>query len=215
MGLFDWFRRRKKLHTQVWMDTQGRLDGLVQAARRALGRGQHVVVVAHFPAGLVELGQRLALAGIPFDTVTAWTRRDDDRLRADAAPRTVAVLSAGLPAPDDAHAAATGPVRLVVLAGELHVLADANQRVRRFAAERPVRGEATAFTSFEDPPVDRILAPAVRTMMERLGMKPDKPVDSPMVTRGIERALRKLATGVRGNRPADSFPEWLRSNLQE
>lgn len=215
MGVFDWFRRRAHLHTQVWLHAQGRLDGLVQTARGALDRGQHVVFVAHFPASLVALGQSLAAAGVPFDTLTTWTRRDDERLRTDATPRTAALLASGLPEPDDAHTPTTGPVRLVVLAGELHVLADANERVRRFAAERPVRGEAIAFTSFDDPPVDRIVAPAMRAMMERLGMKPDKPVDSPMVTRGIARALAKLAGRIRADRPADSFPEWLRSNLQE
>jgi len=216
MGLFDWFRRPRRMPTQFWFDEQSRLEGLVEQVRVQQAKGRHAIVVAHFPAGLVEVGQALAAAGIAFDTIGAWSGREDQRVR-QSQPFVACVLATALPELASAPEAAppTGEPRVAVLACELHVDTQANERVRRFAAGLPVASESRALVSLDSPQVRQFANPRVKSMLGMLGMERDVPIESPMVTRGIERALAKLKKRVRSQHPADSLEEWLARNLAE
>ena len=78
----------------------------------------------------------------------------------------------------------------------------------------PKDTQASVFVSFDSPTMATFARPWVRTMMEKLGMRPDAPIDSPMVTRGFRKALAKLEQRVVGNQPADSLADWMQRNLR-
>ena len=87
-------------------------------------------------------------------------------------------------------------------------------RVIHFLDTLPKETEASAFLSFDSPTMTTFASPWVRTMLEKLGMRPDAPIDSPMVTRGLKKALAKLEQRVVGNQPADSLADWMQRNLR-
>jgi hypothetical protein len=214
MGLFDWlFRRRGELRSRVWVDEAALLRGLANDVRGDLAAGRHAVVVAHFEDGLVEAGQALAAADVPFATVAQWQRADTERLRT-APPHAVAVLARALPAGGAMpEPKAQGARAVAVRMRELHVLATANERVQRFAAELPVPAELTGYASLASPTMARVAGPSLRALMQRLGMKDDEPIDSPFVASALRRTLAKLARRVHGDLPARSLADWLQRNL--
>jgi hypothetical protein len=214
MGLFDWLRGKPRLRTIVWFDEATRLRGVVDATRADVAAGRHVVVVAHFADSLVEVGQHLAAAGIPFDTIARWQSRDTQQLAASPA-RVVAILARALPA-DDGSAPpvkAGGKTTVAVRACELHVLPAENERVLTFANRLPVAAEATAHLSLTNPILARLMNPAIAALMAKMGMDNGKPIDSSMVSRAVDRTLAKLAKRVTGDAPATSLGAWVERNL--
>lgn len=188
MGLFDWLWPRAPLGITCWLDEPSRLHGFVRDVAADRARGERVLVVGHFPQALVATGERLAAAGIPF--VTKARRSDDDTRQ----------LPAQTP----------GSVRLC----DLHVLVAENDRVERFARSLPGGARVAASVSFDDPIMAEFASPWLRSMLERLGLRPDAPIDHPMVSKGLRRALQKLGRRASGNTPCDSLPEWMQRNLR-
>src|SRR5262245_23232268 len=141
MGFLDWLRRRRTIPITCWLDESSRLDGFTRAVADDLGRGQRVLVVAHFKEALLEAGHQLAAAGIAFQTRTSWTAADTRQLLTSP-PRTVlAVLAKTLPvAVEESHDRASrpdGPI-ISLRVFDLHVLAEEHERILRFSSSLPV-----------------------------------------------------------------------------
>lgn len=211
MGLLSWLfgRRRRDLPVSVWLDEPNRVAGLVRTVRADLAAGRTVVLVAHFAQGLIEAGQALAAAGVPLTTLTKWSSPDRE-------PKVLAILAKSLPRHDPAAPPALeqSPATFTLRAAELHVLGAENERVVQFLDTLPKGTDASAFVSFDSPTMATFARPWVRAMMAKLGMRPDEPIDSPMVTRGFRKALAKLERRVAGDQPADSLAEWMQRNLR-
>ena len=77
----------------------------------------------------------------------------------------------------------------------------------------PTKTTVAASVSFDDHVMQKFASPWVKTMMSRMGLKDDLPIDSPMVSRGLHRALQKLAKKALSNMRSDSIEEWMRHNL--
>lgn len=218
MGFLDWFRRRRTIPITCWLDEPSRLRGFARAIADDLARGQRVLVVAHFKEALLQASQQLAGAGVPFQPKASWTAADTRQLLTSP-PRTVmAVLAKTLPDvvedPRDRSSRVDGPT-ISLRVSDLHVLAEENERILRFAGSLPAPTRVAASVSFDDPIMATSAGPWVKTMMSRMGMKADEPIDNAMVSSGLERALKKLAARATGNLPTDSIREWMKHNLRE
>ena len=212
MGLLSWLfgKRRRDLPVSVWLDEPNRIAGLVRTIQADLSAGRTVVLVAHFAQGLIDAATALAAAGVPATTLAKWRRPEPG-------PQVLAILAKALPQHDPATAAPatqSAAGRYAVRAAELHVRGDENDRVIHFLDTLPKDTEASAFLSFDSQTMTTFASPWVRTMLEKLGMRADAPIDSPMVTRGLKKALAKLEQRVVGNQPADSLADWMQRNLR-
>ncbi|MBL8726873.1 MAG: hypothetical protein JNM25_00490 [Planctomycetes bacterium] len=216
MGFFDWLRSRPTLGITCWLDDGSRARGFVRALEADRARGDRVLVVGQFPAALLRTGEQLAAAGIPFTTQSRWTEADTQQLPAQAPGTVVAVLARSLPDVPEGRARPQPPANAAnvsVRLCDLHVLADENDRVERFARSLPARVRVAASVSFDDAIMAEFASPWVKAMMQRMGLKEDVPIDSPMVTKGLRRALQKLGKRATGNVPCDSVQEWMLRNL--
>lgn len=210
MGIFDWFRRPRRLRTICWLDEPSRLAGLVRAVQDDLAIGKSVVVVGHFPQGLIEAGEALAAAGVPFTTLAKWQPLPPG-------PRAVAILAKALPQPDVGTATkprVSGLVQVSVRAVEVHVLASENDRVLQFADQLPLPAEATNYVSLESPTMVSMTGGWVKPMLAKMGFKADQPIESPMVTKALARSLQKLERSVAGTLPAESLAQWVQRNVR-
>ena len=218
MGFLDWFRRRRTIPITCWLDERSRLTGFARAVADDLGRGHRVLVVAHFKQALLEAGRQLTAAGIAFQTKSSWTASDTHQLLTSPPRTAMAVLAKALP--EVRHDSRDPPPRtdaptISLRVADVHVLGEENERILRFASSLPVTATLAASVSFDDPIMAMSAGPWVKTMMSRMGMKADEPIDNPLVSSGLERALKKMAAKVTGNQPADSIQEWMNRNLRE
>lgn len=211
MGLFSWLfgRRAPSLHVAVWLDEPSRLRGLARDVRADLAKGRSVVLVAHFASALVEVGQHFASEGIAFTTLASWRPLG-------STPSVVAILAKALPqpVPGAQPVAKRGQAPQVVVRGvELHVLARENDRLANFAATLPVPCEVCASTSLDAPVLARTQKPWVREMLGKLGFSADAPIDSPMLSRSMKKALVAIERRTRRDLAADSVEQWMDRNV--
>lgn len=215
MGFFDWLRPRPQIAITCWLDEGSRARGFVRAVQDDLLRGMHVIVAAHFADALVQAGQALAAHAIRVVTIDRWTGAETRRLAGPASGAPFAVLASRLPDGAEGRIDAGDPAgaHISLRLCDLHVLAAENDRVVRFARSLPGRVDVRAAVSFDDPVMATFASPWVKSMMATMGLREDQSIDSPMVTKGLVRALRKLERKVTGNAPCDSLQEWMQRNL--
>ena len=212
MGILDWFRLRPGLRISCWLDEGSRLRGLTRAVADDLRKGERVLLVGHFKSSLIQAGQQLAAAGITFETKASWSNADTERLTAGGPGTVIATLVRCLPKPAEGAQkvpAASGAPAVSVRLCDLHVLDDENQRVVRFATGLPARVSIAASASFDDPMMGAFAGPWLKSMMANMGLKEDAPIDDPLVSRGLQKAMRKLAKRANGNIECDSLAEWM------
>lgn len=211
MGLFSWLfgRRAPSLRISVWLDEPSRLSGLARDVRADLAKGRSVVLVAHFASALVEVGQHFANEGIPFTTLSSWRPLG-------STPSVVAILAKALPQPVPGATPVDKrgtEVRIAIRGVELHVLARENDRLVNFAATLPVPCEVCASTSLDAPVLARTQKPWVREMLSKMGFTADAPIDSPMLSRSMKKALVAIEGRARRDLPADSVAQWMDRNV--
>lgn len=84
-------------------------------------------------------------------------------------------------------------------AGGLHIVGTERHESRRIdnqlrgrAGRQGDPGSSRFFLSLEDPLMRIFMPPTMKGMLEKMGMKPGESIDSPLVTRSIEKAQRKV-----------------------
>jgi hypothetical protein len=211
MGFLSWLfgRRNPAAQITVWLDEPSRSRALVREVRDDLQAGRSVVVVAHFAEALIEAGRQLASAGIKFSTLTTWQPLG-------STPSVVAILAKALPRPVSGlppREKVGTETRVVVRGVELHVLARENDRLVQFAASLPGRAEIAVATSMDAPVFTSLQRPWAKSLVTKLGMSADQPVDSPLLTRGLTKALLAIEKRARRDRPAESVAQWIERNV--
>ena len=222
MGLFDWLpwlTKHSRLPIGVWPDEASRYDALAAGVADDLRRGAHVLLVAHFPATLVALGERLAAKGVAFETRAEWSDAAARKLVVSQEPTAVALLAAALPPLRDREEI----VRQELMAGsrtlsfrivDLHLLAAANDRVENYARSLPCAVRLSTSVALDGPLLRELAAPWLRDLLGKLGLRDGASIEDAMVTRSLRQALQKLARRVTGDAPADSLAAWLQQNLR-
>ncbi len=83
--------------------------------------------------------------------------------------------------------------------GGLHIIGTERHESRRIdnqlrgrAGRQGDPGSSRFFLSLEDPLMRIFMPPSMKAMLEKMGMKPGESIDSPLVTRSIEKAQRKV-----------------------
>ncbi len=81
---------------------------------------------------------------------------------------------------------------LYVIGTERHEARRIDNQLRGRCGRQGDPGQTKFFLSFDDDLMRIFARDWVRTMMEKMGLKPGEVIDSPMVTRGIAKAQRKV-----------------------
>ncbi|MGK0154399.1 MAG: hypothetical protein ACI9SE_001351 [Neolewinella sp.] len=216
MSFLDWFRRRQAIDLSCWLDEGSRMRGFTQSVEDDMTCGEHVLVVGNFADALLMAGKELAVAGISFTTKNRWTPADTQELLMRGPGSVTVVRSTSLPDFPEGMSKVSPAPELPTISlrmCDLHLLPDENDRVRRFAESLPARTKLTAFVSFDDPIMSAFATPWVKLMISRMGLKENEAIDSPMVSKGVHQALRKLAKKATGNIQCDSQRAWMDRNL--
>lgn len=221
MGLFDFLKSllsggsgRFAESNKVWLSTAAKVQGIAADVARTRDAGEPCLVAAHFPNTF--RGLRDLLDGLNVEFVVAQERLDVRQvadLLLDAGPAVVLALSRDLPAAaeagetwDDAAPSAR------IIAVEHYPLAAGDDRLRALAGALPGRGRLQIHAALDDRLLRIFAGEQVGTLLRQLGMKESEAIESPMVTRRIISAQRKIAARATGDEPAESAEEWFRTN---
>lgn len=123
--------------------------------------------------------------------------------RGGGRPVDVALVAGLVPPPE------RDPGLLVVVA-ERHPLREHDERVAEWADA--AAGRVAFHLSLEDPLVALFAGERLRGVLERLGLTPDMPIRSRLVSRAIEQAQDRIRKHATGDLPSASSAGWLQAN---
>jgi hypothetical protein len=146
----------------------------------------------------------LAVPGARLVAHFADTRHALQRLARESGRIVDVALAAGLVAPPERD-----PEALVVVA-ERHPLREHDDRVAEWADA--AAGRVVFHLSLEDPVLALFAGDRLRGVLERLGLTPETPIQSRLVSRAIEQAQAKIRGRATGDVPAASAAGWLQAN---
>ena len=149
----------------------GRL-GAVTVATNMAGRGTDIVL-----GGKPEALWRDQLKQRGLDAESAEAKQLLEELKEQCRKEHDAILALG---------------GLYVIGTERHEARRIDNQLRGRCGRQGDPGQTRFFLSFDDDLMKIFARDWVKTMMEKMGLKPGEVIDSPMVTRGIGRAQRKV-----------------------
>ncbi len=194
MGLFNWFTAKRE-PVFVWLTRQAKLSGIGRCVAEALADAKGpaaIFVTAHFQDTLNEL-----VEGIDVEQCEGRVLLT----KADA----LGAFSASQVAFDH-----TQPVLIIV--AERHPLSVHDKAVSQFGSNLSSECQIVYHLSLEDPLMRPFAGEWVENVLRSLGMTEDQAIQSRMVERRLERALRRIEAEATGDQPADSAEEWLERN---
>jgi hypothetical protein len=198
MGLFDWLTGKKDrveiAEDRIWLTQQAKNVGIRKEVAQAVAdpAGPHaVIVVAHFKDCLEQL--RTVVVGF-----------DRDRVLITLADALAGRTPTNLALDETRH--------ILIIVGERHPLPSHDEVVVDFTRRLPGRCRLVYHVSLDDPLMKRFSGEWVEGVLRKLGLKEDEAIESRMVGRRIQSALRKIEQNATGDAAATSAEEWLERN---
>jgi preprotein translocase subunit SecA len=211
MPFWNWFRPRttyQDLPDVIWLNDDTATAQLVVEIKRRVVVDALVVAIIHFTDRIAPLEAQLQAAGLPFRTLTEPISGQQlahvaDRLAQDQGQAGVLIVPVHLLAAGEPIAATTSSKAVVtLLLRERHPLRSEDEKVEAFAASIPCQTRLQPFSSLDDALMGAFNGDWVRGVLVRMGMMPGESITSPMVTRRIKTAQRKVEKQSMGFNPS-------------
>lgn len=179
-----WFRRAVPVEDRVWIDAPARARGVRVQVEQALRQRTAVLVLTRPLTDREDLARDFAAHALRVGGDRFATDDLREHLRSPAALGVAAVEELrATPAATDKRAV---PL-------EIHVLGRSPRRADDQGLIALLANWAPARIVFHHSLDDALLKPhagALQPLLQKLGMRPDEPIVSPLLTRAIERAQR-------------------------
>ena len=202
MPLFDFLFGSKKssnceiVADRIWLTRNAKFAGIAkEVAERSNSKTVAILLVAHFRDVLARLDEVSAAAttAVPVKAVLAGNLSPN--------------ITTGLRLDESAT--------IDIIVAERHPSAAPDERLEQFAAALPCRCRLVHHQSLDDPLLKAFSGAWVQTLLGKLGMKEDEPIESKMVLRRIKGTQRKLESKAFRNLDADSAEDWLTKNCPD
>jgi preprotein translocase subunit SecA len=219
MGLFDWLLRSltqrsapSRAPSHIWLTEAAMRRALIDELGQAAAAGPRVLLVAHFPGRRQEIAAALHAAGVDCEMI-------EGRFDGHAAGRWISPAGFLLSDQIDVHDWHTEQARftedLLVIAVERHPVRERDEAVDVLGRGWSRGTRVQSFLSLDDPLMKRFAGQWVRQVLETLGMDESEAIESDLVRRRLDAALRQIERQTFGHEEADSLDEWLERNCPD
>ncbi|MFM9964709.1 MAG: hypothetical protein ACKV2Q_26180 [Planctomycetaceae bacterium] len=217
MGLFSWLFRKpafEQLPDRIFLTRSAMLGNFVNHSQAALQTYDRVLLVTHFEKSRREILEefKAAQTSVEDNFVRLRSHAVSSQLRSGILTLSLADQCSVEDILVESH---DKSLRVALLVAERHPLRRHDERIEQFAAAMPATASLTYFASLEDAVAKRFAGAWVSDTLVNLGMQPDECIESPMVTRRLIAAQRKLESAMISDTPADSAEEWCERNLSK
>lgn len=213
MGLFDFLKSDKPSYSdKVWLNKDAALKGMLTEALQSLTQSEVPVVLSFFSDKQQEVIDFVALKNVPYTIIdaNASTSIDKSVLLMDAQ-----WLSSSAHAMDFLlQQSKTGALNLFFY-GHYPIPEKENQLLSKIAATITLTWKLTFFSSLDDRAFELFGVENIKSILERLGLKEDEPIEHAMVTKSMSRAREKIADGVTQEIISSTEAEWYQRNYRK
>ena len=188
----------------IFQSEDGKFKAIVRAVKERHEKGQPVLIGTTSIEVNERLSAALRAAGVPHEMLNAKNHEREGEIIAQAgrkgavtvatnmAGRGVDVKLGGNPATQEAYEEVKTHSGLYVLGTERHDARRIDNQLRGRAGRQGDPGETQFFVSLEDKLMRVFASDMVKSLMGRLGIAEDEPIQSRMVTRSLESAQEKI-----------------------
>lgn len=188
----------------IFRTEQGKFKAIATKVKELHAKGMPILIGTVSIEKNELLGTYLAKAGIPHEILNAKNHEREGEIIAQAgqpgkvtiatnmAGRGVDIKLGGNPAPAEAYDAVKEKGGLFVLGTERHEARRIDNQLRGRAGRQGDPGETQFFVSLEDSLMRVFASDTVKSMMERLNIPEDEPIQNKLISRSLEAAQTKI-----------------------
>lgn len=218
MGILDWLFKKPRFKRFEDAFTLTR-DRMWEALRESLSSPEHdeksIWLVVHFMDTFSELQDRLESWNLDYDVISSRLNASDIDRKGLLKQNSIKLILAEL-IPQPAEIAAVVDEsemrKLAMIVAERHPLLAEDQRLESFAKSIPVWVEFGYFLALDDVVVKLAVNDTTVEVLQQLGLDDHELIASNMITRRLEKVLKRESAKFSGNTRADSAQEWLMLN---
>lgn len=221
MGFLDWLsgNLRFQRYDDSFALTRSALWALLRSTiKRPEHEQKSIWMVCHFPetfssiqSQLEQWGQDYVVVENPISTAQVDQPTAEDQPLIQPGPIKL-VLADLIETPSERRALVKSDAKLALMVIERHPLCTHDQRIDAFARSLSVRVELGYFMSLEDKVVKDVVNDTTLQILKQLGMNDHELIASQMLTRRLNKLLKRRAAKYTTDYPADSAAEWLTLN---
>jgi preprotein translocase subunit SecA len=179
---------------RIWMTSQAKFAA-IQAEVAATPRSDAaaILLIAHFPDVLQPLEQ------------LATGTTSNIPVKAVLASHLTKELADGL--------GAAGTLHLIV--AERHPLPSVDDDLEQFVRDIPCACRVSYHLSLDDAVIRAFAGDWMKDLLQKMGMRENEPIQSPMVSRKIRHAQQKIESQAFTDTEAESAQAWLQRNCPQ
>jgi len=195
---------RKDHNDLIFQTEKGKYGAVVQKVKELYEKGQPVLVGTASIERNEVLSALFTKAGIPHEMLNAKNHEREGEIIAQAgekakvtlatnmAGRGVDIKLGGSTATEEERDAVLKLGGLFVLGTERHEARRTDDQLRGRSGRQGDPGETQFFVSMEDSLMRVFAADTVKSMMGRMGIPEDQPIENRLITRSLESAQKKI-----------------------
>lgn len=195
---------RKDSHDLIFQSEKGKFQAIVKIVKEKHEKKQPVLIGTTAIETNERLSAALRAAGVPHELLNAKNHEREGEIIAQAgrlgavtvatnmAGRGVDIKLGGNPSTPEEYAAVKEAGGLYVIGTERHDARRIDNQLRGRAGRQGDPGETQFFVSLEDKLMRIFASDMVKSMMGKLGIPEDEPIQSGVVSRSLEAAQEKI-----------------------
>lgn len=194
-------------------------DRMWEALRESLASPEHkdktIWLVVHFMETFTQLQDRLESWNLEYDVVSSRLNPSEmDRKGLLNGSSIKLIISELIPQPAEIAAIVdeTDTRKLALIVVERHPCWEEDKRLEDFAKSIPIMVEFGYYLALDDDVVKLAINDQTVEILKQLGLDDHELITSNMVTRRLEKVLKRLGSSFTGSTRADSASEWLLIN---
>lgn len=195
---------RKDQNDLIFQSEKGKFTAVARKVKELNQKGQPVLIGTVSIAKNEVLSGYLTREGVKHEVLNAKNHEREGEIIAQAgrksavtiatnmAGRGVDIKLGGIPATDDEHEEVKKLGGLFVLGTERHEARRIDNQLRGRSGRQGDPGETQFFVSLEDELMRVFPRDTMKSLMSRLGVAEDEPIENRMITKSIETAQTKI-----------------------
>ncbi|MGB0757619.1 MAG: preprotein translocase subunit SecA [Patescibacteria group bacterium] len=196
--------QRKDTQDSVYKTEMGKFEAMIREIRKVHETGQPILIGTASIEKNELVGQLLKQAGLPYEILNAKNHAREAEILAQAgrkgaitvatnmAGRGVDIILGGQPFDEQAYENIKSLGGLHVVGTERHESRRIDNQLRGRAGRQGDAGSTQFFLSMEDDMMRIFGSDRMKSMLTRLGVPDDMPIENGMITRQIEQAQKKI-----------------------
>ncbi len=195
---------RKDLNDLIFKTEIGKFKAIARTVKELHKKGQPVLIGTVSIEKNELLGEFLKQEGVPFSMLNAKKHESEGEIIAQAgrvgavtvstnmAGRGVDIKLGGNPNTEESYSQVKNSGGLFVLGTERHEARRIDNQLRGRSGRQGDPGTTQFFVSLEDDLMRIFASDTIKSMMGKLGVADDEPIENKLITRSLEKAQEKI-----------------------